>query len=369
MALSAAPKFVPLRENVDNNSPIYIFPQSLARQLILNKDVEMAEADFSIILNSVIPEDIDANMVSRYILTHEIMHGLGFIGTSALANFHLPFDWVLSKEDILVPTETFTTSIIENNQLKYNYTGFYPFSIFEKYIVNRNNPDHYLLENVSDIYKIPLEPVEYISRGNNLNDEYINIFRKFYMNIVQGPHYEEVKKIATVYKKEKSLGFKTSNGNIVPLQTFDHYFSSTSSIFHTEPTKIDTLNFFDVDPYNQTAVTSCMDKDFLMNYSLFILSDIDTIVTLVGKDNRHGAIGPGIVDIMKTIGWTEKGQLRNERIYYIPDDFKLTVDTNIDYLFRTTSYNTTSNAFLTSFINIKQSLIIFLINCILLYFI
>jgi len=342
MGLSVQPNFVPLRESKDTENPIYVFPQSLVRQLKLNKKVDMIDTDFSIILNSIIPENVNVTMVSHFILTHEIMHGLGFIGTSGLANFHLPYDWALFKDDILIPQETFTTEILENNQLKYTYTGFYPLSIFEKYIVQRNNSDHYLLEEMTDIYKIPLEePKQYVSNGNDLNNEYINLFTNFYQNIVLGDRYEKAKEIANIYKTEKAIGFKTNHGDIIPLQTFDYIFSSTSSIFHTELTKVDTLKFFNVDPFNKSAIATYLDENFLMNYSLFFLDDMDTIVSIVGEDNKHGLIGPGIVDIMKTIGWTEKGHSSNDKTYYVTDDFHLKFNSNIDYLFNSYSNHKT----------------------------
>lgn len=376
MGLSIQPNFIPLRESEDTDEPIYVYPQSLARQLKLNKEVNMIDTDFSIILNSIIPENVNVTMVSHFILTHEIMHGLGFIGTGGLANYHLPYDWILFKDDIFIPQETFISQILENNQIKHTYTGFYPLSIFEKYIVQRNDTDHYLLEDMTDIYKIPMiEPKEYISNGNDLNNEYINMFKDFYQTIVQGDHYEKSKKIAEIYKTEKSIGFKTSHGDVIPLQSFDYVFSSTSSIFHTELTKVDTLKYFSVDPYNKSAIATSLDENFLMNYSLFFLEDMDTIVSIVGENNKHGLIGPGIVDIMKTIGWTEKGHSSKDKTYYIPDDFQLKVNSNIDYLFNTHSNQTTpssedrSNAFTAIIINLKSFLFILLFNSILLYYI
>jgi len=65
------------------------------------------------------------------------------------------------------------------------------------------------------------------------------------------------------------------------------------------------------------------DENFIMYYNGLdkYFSD-DYMLKTVNKNSKHWLIGNGIINILKTIGWTEKGKTRLDNIYYIDDDFE-----------------------------------------------
>jgi len=349
--------YVALREVNDTSNPPIIYPQSLAKQLKLDKKPNYKKNDFILLLNNKLSKKNERISNVRIIL-HEIIHGLGFgsmVSIDDLTTFNDSIDErklmdefkILDDDDInnvkLLPHPiyNFNSTIFRNakNEKEFSESlnnlevhGFFPLTVFDKNIVDIKSKN-YIFEKLTHLYEdfnkcysgIPFKAIEYYNKihgcYNKLNPETKEILSTLpFKNFIA----------------KKNIGILTLDNTIVPLQTFDDKFISSSSVSHTYEKKMD---FCENESSNSNKmyddvckilildtvdnIDYYMDKDFLMNYTCRDNLSMETLLDTILKDNKHGLIGPGIISILKTLGWTEKGEKPSDTIYYLDERIEI----------------------------------------------
>jgi len=343
VALTTDFNYVSLKSSNDTETPPYIYPQSLAKQLNLDRELNLKKNDFLIFFNT---DNIDK--ISKYypdsnistVILHEIIHGLGFIGTGTLYNFESDASTLTTPEQILehLAGSSFMPNIltgidsdeIDNantledlDKINLQFDSFTPLSIYQKYLIDLDTNEK-IFKDLGFVHEEFNNCIESFDQYETLFDAINNCVSKF-----DKETKDLLKKIATdYYLKHQSTGFLTADNLIMPIQTFDNDFSPASSISHNDSkyyhTLIEMMNnnieitpdYYDVTEKNAEEV---LDEDFLMYYHTVMVSR-EFLLKTVAKNNKHGLIGPKIVSALKTIGWTEKGEKSSDKIYYIDDD-------------------------------------------------
>jgi len=208
--------------------------------------------------------------------------------------------------------------------------GFYPFTIFEKYIVDLKNNGTYLFDNLASLYS-DINCFNYYKGLDSIffKNKYKECFQK--LNDVMK---EKILKVKELFLKPISIGFLTYNNKTVTLKTFPNAFHPESSISH-----IDYINYFksnDSMYFDTKNITKYCNQDMLMYYRISNVSN-STILSTVAKNNKYGLISSNILDILKTIGWTEKGGKKSNLTYYVDESIKYIDDDNLEE----SSYNKT----------------------------
>lgn len=350
VAVSLDVHFVSLKETNDANAPIYLYPQALAKQLNLDSNVNYKENDFNIALNTFksIPDyrKTNGNITYNQIILHEIIHGLGFINASNLKRLPKANDakGVGSYKLIPEPMTVFgvkeiekASSIDELKQLELNseIKAFTPVTVFEKNIVDVDTKE-YLFANLTTLYKdINCSGGKPFLVKDLTDSKYTECYNK--MN----PQIQELDTIIgeNYYLRANSIGILANDGSIVGLQTFDDQYAAGSSVVHTQFPDHDSLALLAknstsiADMINEGNIESYLDGEFLMYYAALNISK-ETYLKTVGKNNKHGVIGPGIVNILKTLGYTEKGEQKSNKIYYVDNSIDYPEQTKFEYLFK-----------------------------------
>jgi len=400
------------------NEPPYVYPQALVKQLNLNKEIEFKENDFNILLNN---KNYREDILLR-LITHEIIHGLGFIefhkidyvsDDENMENIGLKNFVFNEKSDLndakILPRPIIKYDLEQINQsktcgdvLKGSVIGFTPLSIFEKYIVDINSKEK-VLEGLNNLYQ---------EFNNCLKDKKLSNDKKKCYESVSPNSKKLMSEIPTkYYMKKDSIGFLTNDNTVVvPLQTFESEYGSGSSVCHS---RIDYEAFMDAydkyennikkdlkgefnekykslncnnsvseacnqlnemlpsldeeinnyakteeakDLYWEKNISKYLDENFLMNFVTLQHFTSDYLLSTVGKNNRHGIIGNGIVDIFKTIGWTEKGQLKSDAIYYVVDDIDFPKPISVHQMFKQKELGCKIGAFASDATSIKSSI-------------
>jgi predicted SprT family Zn-dependent metalloprotease len=351
VAVSLDIHFVPLKETNDPNAPIYLYPQALARQLNLNSNVNYKDTDFNIALNTfkAQPDYIKTNNNITYnqIILHEIIHGLGFLNASQLKRLPKADDVKLSGGSYKLVPEPMTefgvkeiekaNSLDELKQLELNsqVKGFTPVTVYEKNIVDVVTKQ-YLFSNLTSLYKdLNCNGGKPFLVKELTDTKYTECYNK--MN-------PEIKKLSSsvamdYYIRENSIGILTKDGTVVPLQTFDDQYAEGSSVAHVQFPDHSSLALLarnstsTSDMFNENNIEDYLDSEFLMYYAALNISK-ETYLKTVGKNNPHGVIGPGIVKVLTTLGYTEKGQQKDDKVYYVDNSIDYPEQTKFEYLFK-----------------------------------
>jgi len=288
-------------------------------------------------------------------LIHEIIHGLGFYLSGTLSNIQdnkiLPVDEsvVDLTNAVYLPlcyynsdkkriTESKNTQELDDYVQNIEIVSFAPLNIFQKYIVDLvyKKPIFDKLGYLHDEFKC----FDHIKQSEWANGENIKCY-----NNLSAETKQNISEIALNYFSQyKSIGFKTNNGTIVPLQTFDNIFAPSASVGHVAVHYLDVAfelmsqglplpeELFDESKnyllYTEENIEKYVDNNFLMYY-LATNATNEVLMKTVAQGNKHDLIGPGIVDILTTLGWTEKDEERAQDMYYVADDVivtELTVD-------------------------------------------
>ena len=372
---------VVLKSSNDTSSAPYLYPQSLAKQLSLNKRPNFKQNDFIMILNNMksMGDYYEFYLKQGYARTiiHEIIHGLGhksIMSIEDLRKFDLnksieeieksyendengengengenydKFILYLSNEDVenikILPNSIndFNSDVIKNaknekeielSTFNADVYGFYPLSVYDKYIVDINSKKP-IFEKLTHLYE-------------DLNNCYSNIpfkFSEYYnktrecFNQLDADTKNTLSTLPQKYiLKGNSIGILTVDNTVVPLQTFDGFYIDGSSVHHTnseifnEIIKNSTIH----DAYlNNMLITEdnveyYLDENFIMYFQDFENLPRDVLLRTVAKNNKHGLIGPGIVSILKTLGWTEKGEQPSNDTYYLVEDIEIPEQNN-----------------------------------------
>jgi len=306
VGMTYSPLYVALKEGPNERE--YAYPQALAKQLKLDKEIDFADHDLIVYLNTrMVKEDY-----SDLIVTHEILHGLGIMGNGVVIGKNIG---MTNMNDEAFSPYVYYDLETNGKDYKYNLLGFLPFTVYEKHIVPLNNHDNYICRSgFEEFYHNSINITSYsLNALSSANDQFSvlsNIYKDIYNNNESIDRYRE---IAKLYKTHNSIGFKSSDGEIITLQTFDDKYLSSSSICHISV------------PFNCNDFSSCSsdniddyDNDFLMYYSYPI--QFKTSDMIQRFNNKYGLIGPKLMKILTTIGWTEKGKSVDNKIYYVTNN-------------------------------------------------
>jgi len=335
------PSFIYLKESGSNK--IYSYPQALARQLNINgkEQIKFPEMDFTIVIN-IDQEDEDIEKFGEFALAREILHGMGIITTGDLVNSN---GYKVFAEDFYAPQRASNIEIDDSdiNGVYVKFEKFYPISIFEKYIVPKANPNDFIFDSLNDMHKVTF-PIQYYNFMNVTEDIEMDSIKESYEPFLSTPYYEQAKKIAQLYNIKGSVGFKATDGSVVPLQTFDEQYIKSSSISHIDIPKINTYSYFEYDPFNKNEIKDYLNEDFILNYTYMFVYDVDTIASIVAQNNKYGVIGPGILKILTTLGWTEKGQDRSSNpsasmTYEVATEVKIEYTNYVDLMMKHAQYH------------------------------
>jgi len=312
--------------------------------------------------NSV-PEN--QNKELRDLLTHEIFHGLGF--TSLAKASELKSNDVLSISDPsgMIPFNeaakyaifpyvlpSFSEKLMEITDI-FEYmeklpnseiSQFLPFSVFDKNIVSLKTGEK-IFDKLQSYHKEVSEkcldgtPLSLI----DLNDEYrsdcfsklSNKTQEIITNIVKENYFEH-----------HTLGILTSDGERVPLQTMDGMYNPESSVCHiTNPLydkSYDLMREGNFDSLNEIAsnTTGTFKREAILkyyddNYLLYFSDEdgftVEELLNLLPNDKKHPLVGNGIIKIMKTLGWTEKGKKKSNKTYYLDKSFNIPEANGFEY--------------------------------------
>jgi len=308
VGMTYSPIYVALKESADPNEREYAYPQALAKQLILDKEIDYTDHDLIIYLNTHMAKDD----YSELIITHEIIHGLGFMGNGVLIGQSIGMHDM--KEELFSPYVYYN---LENNDKSFNYhlLGFLPFTIFEKFIVPIKNDSSYLFRSGFDEFfnksiNITTYSLNALSSSSDQFDALTDIYKNIYENNKAIDNYRE---IAKLYLTHNSIGFRTNDGEVVKLQTFNDKYLSSSSVCHIAVP-------FQCEVFNRcfSSEINDYDNEYLMYFSYPL--QFKTSEMIKKFNNKYGLIGPKLLKILTTMGWTEKGTTPNTKIYYVVND-------------------------------------------------
>eukprot|EP00833_Pecoramyces_ruminatium_P010861 jgi/Orpsp1_1/1184893/evm.model.c7180000091404.1 len=327
LSVALPPNYVFLRESGSNQ--VYSYPQALARQLDINESLDFADMDFTIAIN--IEHDIeDIKIMGKFALAREILHGMGITLTGELVNSR---GYKLFEEDFYVPQLRAEIKLgDEVEDVKIKYKRFYPLNVFEKYIVAQAFPDVYIFDTLNDIYKIeyPTQRFNYMKAADDESLEGTALYNA-YQTIFTSNYYEKGKEIARLFKRKGTVGFKANDGTIVPLQTFNDEFYRSISVCHIDIPKISDATFYDYDPFNKNEIKEYLNEDFIMNYTYMFMYDASEIADIVSNKKNANIIGPGVIKILRTMGWKIKGDNGLEKTkYLVADDIHIDYDNYLD---------------------------------------
>ena len=349
--------YVPLRTSNDKSLPPYLFPQALAKQLNINKQPKYKENDFSLLLNNCSTLNCKGNEL-RTIIIHEMLHGLGF--SSEAEVIKLTDNKEEAQKSIIAFNENdnyaFTTRIIPSfnktlmditkseeymDQL-YNskITNFLPFSIFDKYLVSLKSGER-ILKNIPFYYEEANEKCfpegSFSLTVNVANNSYLN---KCIRNLSSKTQKIVNRIIKDHFFDMNTLAIETYDGEKVPLQTIIKTYTYGSSVHHMN-SPLDNEFFRRVlkNGYNSESVKEMHDpnterfkEEYILKYydDNFVMyaSDEDnfTVEEMLEKlpnNKKHPLIGNGIIKIMVTLGWTQKGVTRSNHIYYLDETISI----------------------------------------------
>jgi len=350
--------YIPLRTSNDINTPPYLYNQALVKQLNINKKVNYKKNDFIIYVNT----SKEIMKVRKYlkrelstILIHELLHALGFSTFGYLYQFrnneileivdvnedyrktiYLP-DYFIQHDLNKVKRFTSYDQLKRYNE-KVKVVEFTPLTVFQKYIADISSKKlifdklGYLYRDFNCFEKEPL--VEWTDR------DYIRCYNK-----LSSETKEQLSSIAyDYYLSYKSMGILTKDEKIIPLQSFNDSYLSGSSISHINVKYIDVVRAMKKDDiplpdeliyndksylmYSEENMEKYVEGDFLMYFNSVNATN-EMLYKTVARHNKHGLIGSGIVSILTTLGWTEKGERRSNDIYYVADD--VNVPENVDF--------------------------------------
>ncbi|CAG8586691.1 9921_t:CDS:2 [Acaulospora morrowiae] len=253
---------IPLK---DHDGIIRLYPQALVKQMQFPSHPEFNTYDITALFSSTadvyFKEDttIQQNQADfEYIITHEFIHGLGF-----LSNWN---EYFLPDFLSLTPSPVFLNDITDPSK-PINYTGFTE-AAFDRYMMlnqgTYNTTMTALAQNISNFAPIG---TEYAS---------LNVFENAF---ISSPESYIAGNLSLATITPYTMGFMTHDSSLVVLETKLNPFFSGSSIDH-----VDTY-------YANTS-------DFIMIYVSLPGIRLDDL------DKKYGGvIGPYITKILETLGF------------------------------------------------------------------
>lgn len=293
---SEKPFFIALKEGADK--PAYSYPQSLAKQLILSDEISFPGTyDIKVTINS-------SHEVKNFmgVIYHEILHGMGFFGLTTNINSKINNNMDF-QEDFYIP------NIVKVK----NYNGtatikeFLPMSIYERYIVAKDNPDVYIYDGLLDFYNLDI----HLKVHDKLTSEDEVKYKAMIDKIGNCSARQAGRKIFEMLNTFGTIAFKTAENGLAPLQTYDGFYSS-SSVCHIE------VPFYCITVGDCPRGNSLMNDDIVM-YAVAMFDqtlNADEFIQTYHTNPQYGIIGAKTLGVLTTMGWTKAGEPRNSKIYY-----------------------------------------------------
>ena len=361
--------YVPLRTSNNKSSAPNIYPQALVKQLKLNKQPKYKKNDFIMIINNCksAPEFKDNEL--RSILIHETLHGLGFESVTSISkiddndvfnidgsdDFLLLFNKTEKYAVFPFTVPIFNEKLIEItdkeeyiNQLSNSeISKFMPFSIFDKNLVSLKSGKK-LFDDLEFYYKeinekcISKDGTPLLLKGAT-NKYLSDCLEKL------SPETQEI--ITSVVKdnyfKSHTLGILTKDGEMIPLQTLDGKYLPGSSVSHINNPLLDSLvssltenpesvtDFIDekTGKMKKEAILKYYDDNYILYFSDGDDFTVEEMLELLPNNPKHPLIGDGIVKIMKTLGWNEKGEKMTNEMYYLDETINIPEAKGFEYLY------------------------------------
>jgi len=363
------PNYVSLKTSNDSSSAPYLYPQALAKQLKLDKEPVYKRNDFIMVINNCnsIPEF--KNNEIRSILIHEIFHGLGFSslafvsklddndvfsidGGESQINFNEEEKYAIFPYMIPSYSKKLVEMTTEEDYMNQLYISeipnYAPYSVFDKNLASIESGEK-LFEGLEFYYKeanqkcLPEDGSPLLLKDTT--DKYFNdCFEKL------SPETQElITHIARDYYFEShTIGILTKDGDIVPVQTMDGTYQPSSSVSHItnplydklysvsrrfDPVSLNELIDFQTGEFKLEAILKYYDDNYILYFSDEDDFTVEEMLELLPNNKKHPLIGDGIVKIMKTLGWTEKGEKRSKDTYYLDESISLAEAEDFEYMF------------------------------------
>jgi len=290
MGITYPPTFLSLSETENGES--FLYPQALVKQLDVDSNVQYEDIDFIIYLNSNYhPQPAQDNRA--LIAAHEILHGLGFFHQINPISVYINNFQNYFQEDFALPpinyVETDTTI---------KYQGWTPFSIFDKFIVSTSNPNEYSYKKLEKFKNHDVNFEISIKKPTTKQyNDFMNTFRALEND--QEAHIGGVQ-VARDFTTLNAVGFRTTDGSIVQLQTFDGTYESASSISHIN------VPFACKNSSTCNAKSAKINENYLMYFTVISRASTDKLISTFKTKSKHDLIGQDIVKVMCTLGWNER---------------------------------------------------------------
>jgi len=366
--------YVALKSSSDNASEApFLYPQALSKQLNFNKEEpDYKKNDFIMIINNWKSGPSEyRNNEYRDILIHELLHGLGFVSSGIIRKLddNDVFNIDEGTENLLFnendqytifrePIPSFDDQLMEitnieeyMNQLYHTkLSKFIPFNIFDKYIVSLESGES-MYNDLQFFYKtlngncLPKDGSDLLMK--DLTNKYI---KDCYENL--HPNIQKIieSKINSFFNAH-TLGIKTKDGEIIPLQTLSKQYQPGSSVSHIANPLVDALmqltegeldsnesleEFIDfsTETVKEEAILKYYDDNFILYFSDEVDYTIEESMEYFPNNEKHPLIGDGIVKIMTTLGWTEKGEKRSNDIYHRIESIDIPESKEYQYKYR-----------------------------------
>lgn len=350
MGITYPPTFIPLVEVGEENNP-FLYPQALVKQLELDGQPEYATNDFVIYLNGdYTPETAKDNR--SLIAAHEIIHGLGFFHQAAPLSIYLNNLKNYFENDFVMPPIS-SKEEVKNGKKKIHYDGWTPFSVFDKYVVGVSQPNDYIYKKLLKFYEHEID--FYLDETNPTQAEAEKFMSTFQSFVEDTEAYTNGVEAAKLFTTLKAVGFKTSSGDIVPLQTFDGVYESASSISHISV------------PFDCASSSRCslsnfsgdIGEEYLMFFTIIGAYSTEFLIDNFSQGSKYGIIGPQLLSVLTTMGWTEKNTSKKEDKFYAYED-----DGGVPYLDSSTYGKAQDSG---AMANVKPSLFLFVLFSITVY--
>jgi len=362
--------YVPLKTSGNESTAPYLYPQALVKQLKLNKEPKYKKNDFIMVIDNGKSNPQSESKELRRLIIHEIFHGLGFMSLASVKkltdndvyNIYNPGEPLQFNETdryAILPytVPSFSQKLLDitdgeeylDQLINTEISKFMPFSVFDKNIVSLKSGEK-LFDDLEFYYKeasqkclpkngSPLLLKE--STDKKISDCFESISSETQEIITRN--------IRDHYFEPQTLGILTDDGETVPLQTMGYLYVPGSSVSHIANPLYDLI-FTKLIQYGPEAVKNYYDetteklrKEYVLeyyddNYILYFSDEddltFDEMLQLLPNNEYHPLIGEGIIKIMKTLGWTEKGEQKSNETYYLDESLDIPESNNFEYMFK-----------------------------------
>lgn len=255
-------------------------------------------------------------------LAHEILHGMGIYYLIQPLSSMLP--GLNVTNEVVVPPLNIIESEDSEQGKKIEIKSFLPPSIYEKNFVdlekmiffNGSLSENYYFFKEDYYLAIKDVPLDYSIHQPIQDENEQEQLQEFNKKIVEWKGYPMANNFYQAAVSSNSVGFLTQEGDIIKLQTYkDEY---TGDFFH-----VGTL--YECESKEKCTIEETTDQhelnygpNFVMLSKYYLLDlNAEEKVELCAPNNTYGLLGDGLVHMLTTMGWTEKGHSPNDKLYYV----------------------------------------------------